>query len=106
MSEYAPDAWVIVRLTVDGEVIDKVLGGWYGGYLNGDSWRLNSGITEVRDLDDFYEFEGSSGSTYRCAKGTQRMSSLMAQVLSGFQDSLKDTVHSIEVIDVADLVTS
>lgn len=104
MAVYTPNAWVILRLTIDGEVTDKVLGGWYGGYLYGDSWRLNSGITEVRDQDGFYEFVGYSGSVYRCDKQSERMSALMAQVVAGFRASAtEDGNMSVEVIEVADL---
>ncbi len=39
-------------------------------YLSGDSWRINSGVTEVKDAGDYYEFYGESGSLYRCHKET------------------------------------
>jgi len=49
MSEYNPDSWVIIKITVpDQKTIYKVLGGWSGGYLDGDSWQLNSGIAKVK----------------------------------------------------------
>jgi hypothetical protein len=46
----------------------RVFATWSGGYLDGDSWKLNSGITSVTEEDGHYLFAGSSGSVYRCAK--------------------------------------
>ena len=68
---YCPDKWVVLRLKA-GKLdsgIYKVLGGWSGGYLDGDSWRLNSGIERVTIDGDYFEFHGYSGSVYRCHKG-------------------------------------
>jgi hypothetical protein len=68
MSEYNPDSWVVVKITTNDEVLYKVLAGWGGGYLDGVSWRMNSGITKVEEDKEFYYFSGSSGSRYRCYK--------------------------------------
>jgi hypothetical protein len=42
----------------------KVFGTWRGGYLYGDSWRLNSGITKVEKDGPILHFHGDSGSIY------------------------------------------
>jgi hypothetical protein len=69
MTEYTPDSWVILHLNIEGgEEHYRVLAGWSGGYLDGDSWRMNSGITAVEQDGDYYVFKGSSGSQYRCHK--------------------------------------
>lgn len=70
MSEYQPDNWVVLKVKEGKGTFPfyKVLGGWSGGYLSGDSWRLNSGVTEVKEDGDYYEFYGESGSCYRCHK--------------------------------------
>lgn len=66
MSEYTPDKFVIIKITGDNETFYRVFGSWGGGYLHGDSWRLNSGI-ERHEIDgDYINFIGSSGSVYRC----------------------------------------
>jgi len=67
MSYYKPDRWVVLKLPAGY----KVLGGWAGGYLDGSTWRLNSGITRVeknRDWRDeeYLVFHGHSGSEYWC----------------------------------------
>jgi hypothetical protein len=65
MSEYFPDNWVVVFLNGD-DPHHRILAGWSGGYLHGDSWRMNSGIVRVERDGDCYRFYGSSGSCYVC----------------------------------------
>jgi len=45
---YNPDNWVVIKMNGDDPHY-RVLAGWSGGYLDGDSWRMNSGITRVED---------------------------------------------------------
>jgi hypothetical protein len=68
---YNPDRWLVVKLTDTVNSIShyRVFATWRGGYLNGDSWRMNSGIASVTFEDDYYNFVGSSGSIYCCHKG-------------------------------------
>jgi len=74
MSEYNPESWVIIKIINDKtdqddlKVLYKVFGSWRGGFADGDSWRLNSGITKVGEHDTYYTFYGASGSAYRCYK--------------------------------------
>lgn len=67
--DYSPDDWVVLKISTGQELIYKVFGSWRGGYLDGDSWRLNSGIVSVEDNGPFYSFYGHSGSAYHCNKG-------------------------------------
>lgn len=67
MSYYTPDAWVVIFLN-GNDPHYRVLVGWNGGYTQGTSWKLNSGITEVIEEEDYFLFIGSSGSTYACHK--------------------------------------
>lgn len=90
MSDYTPDRWVLLEIThPDHEPVRKLFAGWYGGYLNGDSWKLNSGVTNVR-IDDsgHYEFDGQSGSTYRCHVNSHGMSNYMASILANWRTKL------------------
>ena len=69
MSDYYPDNWVVLKINVpDIPPTYKVLAGWSGGYLDGDSWRMNSGITNVEEKPHHYEFHGRSGSVYCCGR--------------------------------------
>jgi hypothetical protein len=117
MSKYTPDCWVKVKFTNDefGE-IEKIFAGWYGGYLNGDSWKLSSGITQQEEFDDRYEFTNSSGSVYVCYKGSERMSGLMGSVYASFAEQIREANEQnstnktlMEIIPVtgdSDVVTS
>jgi|TARA_B110000858_G_scaffold171012_1_gene201193 hypothetical protein len=67
MSDYNCDNWVVIKMKGDDPHY-RLLVGTSGGYLDGDSWRINSGITEVNETNDYYYFKGSSGSEYRCGK--------------------------------------
>ena len=60
-----PERWVILKLPNNNY---KVFGTWAGGYLDGDRWKLNSGISEVEQDENFYYFIGFSGSCYKCHK--------------------------------------
>ena len=84
MSTYTPDVWVVLEFDAPQleQPLRKVFAGWYGGYTGSNSWKLNSGITETRIADGWYEFDGYSGSTYRCHAHNYHLSSLMQDVLS------------------------
>lgn len=75
MSVYTPDRWVVLEIT-DGSCSHdnqkykfyKVFGTWAGGYLYGDSWRMNSGIERITSDSERFYFHGYSGSVYECRK--------------------------------------
>lgn len=54
-----PHNWSLTRLR-DGTV--KVVATWLS------TWRINSGITDVKEDDEYYYFYGISGSCYQCKK--------------------------------------
>lgn len=64
-NEYIPDRWMLVKMNVQDPFF-KVLGSWSGGYLSGDSYRLNSGVIDVKYENGNYIFFGASGSKYIC----------------------------------------
>lgn len=88
---YTPDRWVIIKGKWNGETVYKVLAGWSGGYLEGQSWRINSGITKVTVDDSYYYFEGSSGSTYKCHKNGYGLNLIMGSIVQQIE-SLPDVV--------------
>lgn len=66
---YTPDGWVLVKIT-GTDPHYRIFGSWRGGYLDGDSWRINSGITRCDEDDDWNGegdmliFSGMSSSQY------------------------------------------
>jgi len=98
MRTYNPDKWVVVELTFKGEPIKKVLASWRGGYLDGDSWKLSSGIEETKNLNDRYEFLNNSGSIYICHKGYYGMTMYTQSVYEGWKKSESDDIK-IRILD-------
>jgi hypothetical protein len=100
MSIKVPDRWVLVKFENEESKTVRVLGSWYGGYATGDSWQMNSGITEYHDCGTHYDFVGFSGSVYRCYKGQEGMSSLAQSILNYFiyQASLPENKSGVTVM--------
>lgn len=71
MNIYNPDKWLLLEITPeDSGTYLKVFGTWGGGYLSGDSFRINSGIESITQDDEYYYFRGYSGSVYKCYKNS------------------------------------
>lgn len=66
---YYPDGWCIVRIE-GSDPHYRVFASWSGSYLEGESWKFNSGIVECiyHPENDEYCFIGQSGSRYICKK--------------------------------------
>ena len=82
MSEYTPDRWVMLRFDSDEGLVYKILAGWSGSYLEGQSWKLNSGVVKVEEDGQCYLFYGASGSVYRCHKSAYGMNMIMSDKLN------------------------
>lgn len=97
---YQPDKFVVLKLTFDsGQVRYLLFGTWMGGYLSGDSWRLNSGIKEVDARGPFLLFRGFSGSTYKVHKDMYGLSSYTDSILHSWErDHEKGFGPKIEVL--------
>jgi hypothetical protein len=111
MAKYIPDAWVILRIkTSDGEKIDKVLAGWYGGFAGKDHWKLNSGITKIEvetgsvESPDVYHIHGYSGSVYVCHELEERLTGLTGSVFQNLVDDLKAYGATVEMIDIDEIL--
>lgn len=107
MSTYTPDVWVVLEF--DAPTLEKpmrkVFAGWYGGFTQGDSWKLNSGITETRINDDHYEFDGYSGSTYYGHRNNYHMSGLMHSILANWQAQAEERGDiTIRILDIDEIV--
>lgn len=100
MNTYTPDKWLVVK--IEGKNVPltyKVFACWYGGFLNGDSWKMNSGIKKVTSKRGYYEFEGYSGSVYKCNKKCYGANMYGMGVLNNFIDKAKEVDTIIEVLD-------
>ena len=101
-----PDVWVIVELhdSTKNRTAHRILAGWYGGYLHGDSWRLSSGIEKIVEQDRHWEIHNHSGSIYLCHKETERFSSYTQAI---FEDYARENVYkelSIKKVNLTEIV--
>lgn len=107
MRAYTPDRWVVVEFTTPIEIFTKVFAGWYGGSTGGDSWKLNSGITNTRIDGDIYEFDGYSGSTYRCHSSGHGMSSYMLNLMCSWMKEIENMGDiKLRVLELDEIVAS
>lgn len=103
MSDRTPEGWVVIKInaedidSVDGDTAYKVFAGWFGGYADGDRWRVNSGVESVEEDDDYYYFNGYSGSCYKCHKdGYNNFTMYLESVLDNI---LNETEMDADVMD-------
>lgn len=86
MSNYYPDSYQFISISSDkdDDRIIKLFAVWHGGYLNGDAWKLNSGVTKIEvdtTFNNLYVVSGYSGSQYIVNKDSTKLSSYGQGVL-------------------------
>ena len=83
---YTPDKWLIIE--VGGQSPHhRVFGSWSGGYLYGDSWRMNSGINGIHREDKTIVFTGYSGSEYAVHEEMYGASAYNWSVAKSYEDT-------------------
>lgn len=98
----SPERWVILKLPNN---YYKVFGTWAGGYLDGDIWKLNSGINKVEQDEDFYYFIGVSGSCYKChKKGYGTATSYGLDILNKIIEQSQGKIELMEDVDDWEIV--
>ena len=90
---YIPSKWIIIEISSAEDSVRKVFASWYGGYLDGDSWRLSSGITKVEDKGDHYLFHNESGSIYQCYKNCYGTSSYSYGILQNIAKTVTESAN-------------
>lgn len=91
MHTYTPDRWIILKFKQNDQDVYKVFGTWGGSYTYGPSWKVNSGITKVTKEDNYYLFEGYSGSVYKCHMGAYGTTAYGAGVIHGIEAEILDS---------------
>lgn len=87
-----PSEWVIL----------KIPNNYYKVFcsLGGDTWKINSGIKEIKQDDNFYFFTGFSGSCYKCNKKDYGIkNSYCMHILDII---LKNNINDIELLSDVD----
>ena len=105
MQTYTPDTWVILLFDYpDYGKVHKVFAGWYGGYTQGDSWKLSSGIKTFVNEGKFYSSLQESGSTYNLYKQYERLSGYQHGLLNAWREQLDEVQGSVLVVDSLDFI--
>lgn len=103
---YFPDKWVALKITSEKEeIVYKIFGTWRGGYLSGDSWRLNSGVEKVKLSKNTVSFIGGSGSEYICHKDSYGCSVYTDGVLRQIADTVGEAGGELKLIIEKDAIS-
>ena len=97
MSTYNPDKWVLIQM----RDVQKVLAGWSGGYLDGDYWKLSSGVVDIKEDGDCWLFHNHSGSIYKCHKKARGTTSWSGAKYSEFKKLCED--NNVVFKDIEDI---
>lgn len=97
-ADYTPDKWVVIKIPTDSKPLYKVFACWYGGWAGSDSWKMNSGITNVKLVNDHYQFKGYSGSIYHCHKEHYGTNMYGSSVLNGFIEDAQGQGITLEIM--------
>jgi hypothetical protein len=97
MRTYTPDRWVVVEVTfLDNNVTQRrILAGWSGGYMSGNSWKFSSVIQSETDFSDYIQFDNASGSRYLCYKRRCGMTAMSGAVLQDMEAQDKDSIKYV-----------
>lgn len=89
--KYNPNCWEVLIFTnkQNGDEFKKVLAGWSGSYLYGESWKLGSAINKTNEFTDRWEFECESGSTYVCTKDRKGFNMYLSSIYSSFEKDVE-----------------
>ena len=99
MTDYVPDRWAVIKIGDADNHHFRVFGSWRGGYLDGERWRLNSGITKVEETEHDYFFTGETGSVYQCRKGAYGATSYGSMVIAKNIEDVSAQGTTIEVLE-------
>jgi len=86
MREYTPHCWKVIEIKYDADAAThyRVAAGWRGGYLDGDSWKINSGIAAFDYDGDYILFIGDTGSVYRCHRNAEGLNGYTSSVVESY----------------------
>lgn len=101
---YTPDTYQFMRISSDQDtdVIVKLFAVWVGGYLTGDSWKLNSGVTNIIKDEEVFHVHGYSGSVYTISAVQTPMTSYGSGIMSKILDSGVRQGINVELISLED----
>lgn len=96
---FIPDNWIILKMLGENEAFYKILAGVCGGYLDGDAWRMNSGVKSYTEEGDYILFTGYSGSVYKCHKAAETLRMNNAFIYNRLITEAADKVSRIDYVE-------
>lgn len=105
MTTYRPEMWVVLEIKYQTQTIYKILTTSYGGYTQGDSWKLSSGIESLSIEGDDYVMPNSSGSIYYCPKNLMcyKMGSYTRSIYNGWLQNEMVGRYQIRILDYSEI---
>ena len=100
------DSYKIIKISINEEDCYKVFATFRGGYLSGDSWRLNSGITNIEKDGDNYIFTGCSGSSYTCRKDMYGTSFYTESILLNLEEKANGKIKILSEEEAISFIRS
>ena len=94
-----PDAWVIIEVKTPAGQFQKILSGWSGSYLYGDSWRMSSPVKKlnIKVNQDFFTVDTESGSFYTLWKSRQGLRMSISGIYNELKEKFGDYVEIVEL---------
>jgi hypothetical protein len=88
-----PDNWIVFTA---GESPPRLLVGWSGGYTQGSSWRISSGISSVEEDEYYFYFTTPSGTRYQCHKEAYCLRMNNSYVWGQLEEQYKDSLVKLD----------
>ncbi len=105
MTTYNPDLWQIVKITPKDKTKKtyyRVFACWCGGYTQGDSWKLSSGIVSIEYHEPYWHIHNASGSIYKVHKNATGFTGYGAAI---YQQLCNDSQEvDLEIVDIEEAV--
>ena len=94
-----PDSWVIIEVKTPAGQFQKILSGWSGSYLYGDSWRMSSPVKElnIKVNQDFFTVDTESGSRYTLFKSRQGLRMSNAGIYNELKEKCGDMLEIVKL---------
>lgn len=90
-----PDSWVLLEVNHEGEQFQKILSGWGGSYLYGDSWRISSHVKQIDIASEVIKVYTESGSCYNLLTSRQGLRMGNAGIYNQLKEEHGDNVEIV-----------
>lgn len=79
-----PDVWVFIDVEnkETGEKFVKIVAGFYGGFTQGNSWRITSPVAKLETLAESFRATTESGRVYTLDACNNRIGTPIAPILA------------------------